>query len=61
MARLTVLGVNFVTKPHAQPLAVALRLTGPLKLPRLVIVIVELIEVPAGIVSVGGLADILKP
>jgi hypothetical protein len=50
-----------VTKPHAQPLAVALRLTGPLKLPRLVTVIVELIDVPAGIVSVGGLADILKP
>lgn len=60
-ARLTMLGVNLVTKPHAQPLAVAVRLTGPLKLPRLVIVIVELTDVPAGIVRVDGLAVILNP
>jgi hypothetical protein len=59
--RLIVLGVNFVTKPHVQPLAVALRLIGPLKLPRLVTVIVELTDAPGGIVSVGGLADMLKP
>lgn len=60
-ARLTVLGVKVVVKPHVQPLAVALRLTVPLKLPRLVTVIVELTDLPAGIVSAGGLADILKP
>lgn len=59
--RLNELGVNLVTNPHAQPLTVALRFTEPLKLPRLVTVIVELTDAPAGIVSAGGLADILKP
>jgi hypothetical protein len=60
-ARLTALGVILVTKPQAQPLAVALRFTVPLKLPRLVTVIVELTDVPAGIVSAGGLEVRLKP
>jgi hypothetical protein len=59
--RLTVLGVNLVTKPQAQPLDVALRFTGPLKLPRLVTVIVELTDVPAGIVRADGLEVRLKP
>ena len=59
--KLTVLGVTVVTKPQAQPLAVALRLTGPLKLPTLVTVIVEFTDVPAGIVSAVGLAERMKP
>jgi hypothetical protein len=59
--KLTVLGVTVVTKPQAQPLAVALRLTGPLKLPTLVTVIVEFTDVPAGIVSAVGLAERVKP
>ncbi len=60
-ARTTEPGVNWVTKPQAQPFEVALRFTGPLKLPRLVTVIVELTDAPAGIVSACGLADRLKP
>jgi hypothetical protein len=59
--RLTVLGVKLVTNPHAQPLTVALRFTWPLKLPRLVTVIVEFNDLPAGMASAVGLADRLKP
>jgi hypothetical protein len=59
--KLTVLGVSLVPKPQAQPLAVALRLTGPLKLPTLVTVIVEFTDVPAGIVSAVGLAERVNP
>jgi hypothetical protein len=61
MLKLTVLGVTVVTKPQAQPLAMALRLTGPLKLPTLVTVIVEFTDVPVGIVSAVGLAERVKP
>jgi len=59
--RVTVLGVTVVTKPQAQPLAVELRLTGPLKLPTLATVMVELTDVPAGIVSAVGLAERVNP
>jgi hypothetical protein len=61
MPRLTTLGVILAMKPHAQPVTDGLRLTGPLKLPRLVTVIVEFTEVPAGTVTVCGEADKLKP
>jgi hypothetical protein len=61
IVRVTVPGVNFVRNPQVQPFAVALRLTGPLKLPTLVTVIVELTDVPAGILSACGLADSTKP
>ena len=50
--RVTELGVNLATKPHVQPVAVALSFTVPLKLPTLVTVIVELTDPPAAIVSV---------
>jgi hypothetical protein len=58
---MTEFGVNVATKPQVQPLTVELRFTGPLKLPRLVTVIVELTDPPAGIVSAVGLAERLKP
>jgi hypothetical protein len=54
-------GENFVRNPQAQPVAVAFRVTWPLKLPTLVRVIVEFTEDPAGIVRVDGLADRVKP
>jgi hypothetical protein len=60
-ARVTEPGVNLVTKPQAQPFAVALRFTVPLKLPTLVTVIVELTDVPAGIERVCGFADRVNP
>jgi hypothetical protein len=59
--RLTLLGVILVTKPQAQPVEVALRFTGPLKLPTLVTVIVELTDAFAETVTVCGLADRMKP
>jgi hypothetical protein len=59
--RMTELGFTVATKPQAQPLTVEPRLTVPLKLPRLVTVIVEFTDLPAGIVIAGGLADRLKP
>jgi hypothetical protein len=59
--RLTLPGLKLVTKPHAHPLAVALRFTWPLKAPRLVTVIVLLTEPPAGIVSEVGLAERENP
>jgi hypothetical protein len=59
--RATVLGVILVTKPQAQPVEVALRFTGPLKLPTLVTVIVELTDAFAETVRVCGLADRMKP
>lgn len=61
MLRLTELGVNVVTKPQAQPFAVALRFTWPLKLPTLVTVIVVFTEDPAGMVRVFGLAEMVNP
>jgi len=59
--RLTEVGLNFVTNPHAHPLAVAPKFTGPLKLPKLVIVMLVLTEPPAGIISAEGLADRENP
>ena len=59
--RLTELGLKFVTSPHAHPVAVALKFTWPLKLPKLVTVMLVLTEPPAGIVSDGGLAEREKP
>jgi hypothetical protein len=59
--RMTEFGVKVATKPQAQPLTLELRFTVPLKLPRLVKVIVELTDPPAGIVRACGLADTLKP
>jgi len=57
----TLLGVTLVTKPQPQPAEVALRFTGPLKLPTLVSVIVELTDPFAETVTVCGLADRMKP
>jgi hypothetical protein len=57
----TIPGTILVTKPQAQPFAVALRFTEPLKLPTLVTVIVEFTVVPAGIASACGLAERVKP
>jgi hypothetical protein len=54
-------GLNLVASPHGQPLTVALRLTVPAKLPKLVTVIVEFADAPAGIVRVCGRAEIAKP
>ena len=54
-------GVNPVWKPHVHPLDAALRFTWPLKLPRLVTVIVVLAEPPAGIIKLLGLADRENP
>jgi hypothetical protein len=58
---MTEFGAIVATKPQAQPLTVELRLTVPLKLPRLVTVTMELADPPAGIVKACGLADRLKP
>lgn len=59
--RFTVVGLKLATNPHAQPLTVALRVTGPVKLPRLVTVIVELTDEFADTLSVVGLADRTNP
>jgi len=59
--RLTEVGLNLVTNPHVHPLEVAPKFTGPLKLPKLVTVMLVLTEPPAGIVSAGGLADRENP
>jgi len=59
--RVTEGGLKPVTNPHAHPLAVALKVTEPLKLPKLVIVMLVFTEPPAGIVSTGGLADRENP
>jgi hypothetical protein len=57
----TKVGVNVVWKPHVHPLDVAPRFTWPLKLPRLVTVIVVLAEPPSGIIKLFGLADRENP
>ena len=60
--RLTIVGLKLATKPQAHPLDCwALRFTGPLKLPRLVIVIVVLVDPPVGIIKLLGLADTENP
>ena len=59
--RFRVAGENLVWNPHVQPVDVAFRLTAPLKLPRLVTVIVEFTDVPVGMAKVAGLADSVKP
>lgn len=50
-----------VTKPQAHPLAVAPRVTVPVKLPTLVTVIVAFADDEAGIVSDVGLIVIVNP
>lgn len=54
-------GVSEVTKPHAHPVADAVRVTVPLKLPTLVTVMVEFADEDVGIVRVCGLAVTMKP
>lgn len=59
--KLTVGGENLVRNPQVQPVWLALKLTVPLKLPRLATVTVVLADEPTGTVSVFGLADKEKP
>jgi hypothetical protein len=57
----SVVGVIEVTKPQAQPVAVAESVTVPPKFPRLVTVIVEFADEEAGIVRLCGVALTVNP
>lgn len=59
--RLTAGGKNVVWKPQVQPVDVVLRFTVPLKLPRLVRVIVVFTDCPAGIDTLCGFATSENP